>query len=143
MTQPDGAEVRTGVNRGYPGTCANTPGASPDGFVGNRVIASQVVSGRAPHASVAASRNASQSLEPSTHPAMMLASELNVESVSVDDPFGNWSRNFAGTPLEMSTRFRGIRAALARPGDGPPTTPPTANWASEYPAATVVISSMT
>ena len=64
------------------------PSGSPDGLVGRSVIACHVVAGRTPHASVAASRNAAQSVVRVTHPATMLASELNVARASVDEPFG-------------------------------------------------------
>jgi len=108
--------------------------------VGNSVIACHVVWGRSPQASVAASRNASQSLEAATQPAMMLASESNVASVCVELPFGYRRRNRVVSPVAMETRFRGIVAAFRNPGFAPPKEPSCANCASEKPAATVVSS---
>ena len=69
---------------------------------------------------------------------MMLASELNEDSVSVEVPFGSVRKNFVSLPSFGSTMFRGIRAAFGSPGADPPTDPFSANWASENPAATVV-----
>src|SRR5262245_32692253 len=131
MIHAAGAVVRAGVNVGFAGSCANTPGASPDGLVGSSVIACHVVAGRVPHASVAASRNALQLFVPAAHPAMMLASELKLESVSVSVPLGDRARKRAVRPVAGSTRFRAIFAALLNPGSAPPRAPASANWASE------------
>ncbi len=136
--QPAGAVVRAGVKSGCAGTWRMTSTGWPDGFVGSSVIACHVVEGRWPHASEAAVRKAAQSLVRATQPAMMLASELNEESVSVEVPFGSVRKNFVSFPSLGSTMLRGIRAAFGSPGADPPMDPFSANWASENPAATVV-----
>ena len=66
-----------------------------------------------------------------THPATMLASELNVARASVDEPFGAVWKNRVSCPVRGSTRLRGIMAAFRRPGEAPPSEPSRANWASE------------